>query len=230
MRHTLTSIFTQEPEERKSVTNLQPPAQTEQISPNGSGPAAKPSVDPFDPAQLRVGALAADIEVEKVLTAVPVRKPARTEFFRVHPDPDYTVDVLLLERTSNSGMDRDSYLVTPEVQHLVSSELRTARLFTAIDKYGNVFLWSVKLPSTDNDRIHRIADTALQCADQARTLWVKMAWNGRLGGYEMSRAKGDLGDPQWPGRSFRDLIEIAFRNFLVDRPDHEVIRELAGEL
>jgi hypothetical protein len=35
-------------------------------------------VDPFDPAHLRVGALA-EINVEKVLTAVPVRKPKRTE-------------------------------------------------------------------------------------------------------------------------------------------------------
>ena len=28
----------------------------------------------------------------------------------------------------------------------------------------------------------------------------------------------------------RELFEIAFRGHLIDRPDHEVIRELAGEL
>ena len=51
-----------------------------------------------------------------------------------------------------------------------------------------------------------------------------------LGGYALFRAKGDLGEPQWPDKSFRDLIELAFRSHLIDRPDHEVVRELAGEL
>ena len=46
----------------------------------------------------------------------------------------------------------------------------------------------------------------------------------------MCRAKGDLGEPQWPDKSFRDLLEIAFRCNLIDRPDHPVISELAGEL
>ena len=126
-------------------------------------------------------------------------------------------------------MDTDAYLVAPEFQHLVLSELRQVRLFTVINKRGTVFLWPIKLPNDDNDRIRRIADTALQCAEQAKTLWVKMHWERDLGGYEMQRAKGDLGEPQWPEESFRDLLEIAFRHHLIDRPDHEVIRELAGE-
>ena len=57
-----------------------------------------------------------------------------------------------------------------------------------------------------------------------------MHWERDLGGYEMQRAKGDLGEPQWPEKSFRDLLEIAFRHNLIDRPDHPVIRELAGEM
>jgi hypothetical protein len=56
-------------------------------------------------------------------------------------------------------------------------------------------------------------------------------WNSDLGGYELFRAKGDLGEPKWPeGKTFRDLIEIAFRQHLIDREDHPVIRELAGEM
>jgi hypothetical protein len=39
-----------------------------------------------------------------------------------------------------------------------------------------------------------------------------------------------LGTPQWPDKTLRDLIEIAFRYNLIDREDHPVIRELAGEL
>jgi hypothetical protein len=43
-------------------------------------------------------------------------------------------------------------------------------------------------------------------------------------------AKGDLGEPQWPDKTFRDLLELAFRDRRIDRADHPVIRELAGEL
>lgn len=181
--------------------------------------------DPFDPAQLRVDTMG-DFEVEQVLTAVPVRKPKRIEFFRVHPE--FVSDMLLVER--DTGMDRESFLVTPDVRDMVASELRLVRLFTCINKNGTVFLWPVKLPQGDNDRIRRMTDTALRCADQAKTLWTKLVWNRDLGGYEMYKAKGDLGSPQWPDKTHRDLIEIAFRDNLIDRPDHPVIKELYGEI
>ena len=205
------------------------PATEQQLSPNGDGPMSekKPLIDPFDPARLRVNPLV-DIEVEKVLTTVPVRKPKRTEFFRVHPGANYTLDMYLLER--EDGMDRENYLVDPSVQHLVLSELRPVRLFTAINKHGTTFLWPVRLPADDRDRIRQMADSALEAAEQAKTLWVKLAWDKHLGAWEMYRAKGDLGTPQWRDRPFRDLLEIAFRHYLIDTPDHEVIRELAGEL
>lgn len=211
------------------MSNLQPPtARMPEPSPSldGHDPAAK-KPDPFDPEMLRVEAIA-DIEVERVLTTLPVRKPKRNEFFRVHPGHNYTVDMYLLER--DTGMDKESFLVAPEVQHLVVQELRRVRLFTAINKHGNVFLWPVKLATGDNDRIHRVTDSALLCAEEARSLWVKLVWNRDLGAYEMHRARGDLGTPQWPDKSFRDLIEIAFRHNVIDQADHPVIQELSGQI
>ncbi|MCH9732729.1 MAG: hypothetical protein K0U84_24215 [Actinomycetia bacterium] len=186
-----------------------------------------PKVDPFDPARFRVDSIA-DIGVEKILTTVSVRKPKRTEFFRVHPGSDFSYDMALLERSD--GMDRESYLVDPAVQHLVSSELRPVRLYVVINKHGGLFLWPVKLPSDERDRLRHMADSALRAAEQAKTLWTKIVWEKHLGAWEMYRAKGDLGEPQWPEKSFAELLAIAFRSFLIDRPDHEVIRELAGEL
>lgn len=185
------------------------------------------SYDPFDPNSLRVESMAA-ASVEKVLTAVPVRKPKRTEFFRVHPE--HVLDTYVLEWDSESGMGKDSYLVMPEAQDLVRDELRHTRLLVAMNRQGTPFLWPIKLPGGDNDRIHRIADTALQAADLAKTRWVRMVWNSNLGAYDIHRATGDLGDPQWPERSFRDLIEIAFRNNLISGPDHPVIKALSGDL
>jgi hypothetical protein len=59
--------------------------------------------DPFDPAALRINAVA-DVDVEKILTAVPVRRPNRNEFFRVHPE--FVTDTLVLER--EDGLDRET--------------------------------------------------------------------------------------------------------------------------
>jgi hypothetical protein len=201
--------------------------QAESPSMNGQDPrTADP--DPYAPQSIIINAMT-DVNVETVLTAVPVRKPKRTEFVRVHPGADYMVPcMLVMER--DTGMDTESYLVTPPVQHLVSEELKQVRLYTAITKRGTVFLWPIKLPGDNNDRIRRISDTAIQCAEQAKTLWVKVCWDRDLGGYGMQRAKGDLGEPQWPDKSMRDLLELGFRNYLVDRPDHPVIREFAGEI
>jgi hypothetical protein len=197
---------------------------------NGSEPSAPvaPAPPGFDYEKFRIGSIA-DVAVEKVLTMVPVRKPNRREFFRVHPDPAFTMDTLLLER--DDGMDRESYLIAPEIQHLVLPELHRVRLFTAITKRGTVFLWPVKLPLEGNDRLRRQSDTALVGAERAKKLWVRLVWSRELGGYEMYLAKGDLGQPQWdPNRSFGDLVEIAFRHNIIAHADHDVIKELEGEM
>jgi hypothetical protein len=194
------------------------------VSPDNEPDENEPT-NPFDPAVLATRGVA-DINVEKVLTAVPVRRPKPRQFVRVHPD--YAVDTLVLER--DSGMEKECYLVDPEVEHLVLPELRRTRLHVAVTKRGAVFIWPIKLPIEGSDTGRRVFQTAIQCAEQAKTLWIRMAWSNDLGGYEMHRAKGDLGDPQWPDKSFAELLEIAFRHYRIDRADHEVIRELEGEL
>ena len=83
---------------------------------NGQEPSTVAEPDPYEPQTLITNAMA-DVNVEAVLTAVPVRKPKRTEFVRVHPSADYMVPcMLLMER--DTGSDTETYLVTPPVQRL----------------------------------------------------------------------------------------------------------------
>jgi len=190
----------------------------------GAGPGEP--TDPFDPAALRVSA---DMEIatEKVLTAVPVRKPRRDEFFRVHSDEEFTLDVLAVER--DDGMDRETYIVTPACADAVVEVARKVRLFTCISKRGTVFLWPAKLP-VEGSAGRRYSETALRIAEEAKALWVRMWGDRALGGYAMVRAKGNLEEPKWPDKEFRALLRIAFQDRIVDRPDHPLIRELAGDL
>ena len=53
------------------------------------GGATVEDVDPFDPAALRISTNFEAVSVKRVIVAVPVRKPKRQDFIRVHPDECY---------------------------------------------------------------------------------------------------------------------------------------------
>jgi hypothetical protein len=49
-----------------------------------------------------------------------------------------------------------------------------------------------------------------------------------LGAYEMFEAEGVMADPKWPDLPFMELLRIAFRDRMIDRVDHPVIKRLRG--
>jgi hypothetical protein len=182
--------------------------------------------DPFDPEALRISG-EAEISTERVLTAVPVRKPKRDEFFRVRPGAEFTMDALVVER--DDDLDREVYVVVPAVADAVLEVARRVRLFTCISKRTTVFLWPAKLPA-EASAGRRYAETGLIIAQAAETLWVRMWGDRSLGGYTYVKAKGNLEEPKWPDKTFRELLRIAFEGRIIDRPDHPLIRELNGDL
>lgn len=181
--------------------------------------------NPFDPSALRLDQSFADtVGVEKLLTTVPVRKPNRQDFVRVHPDPSY--------RLSPAGVievkeDREVYLVTPGMARALTQEISPVTLFTAINRQGTLFLWPVKLPRPDGRQLewHR---SAIEAAERAMKQWLRIAANMSLGAYEMTAAIGDLPQPIWPNYPFQEILEIAFRDHVVDRPNHPLVQRLRG--
>lgn len=196
--------------------------------PNGEAPSGAETYDPFDPERLRSASLE-NIAVEKVVLSIPVRRPGRNEFFRVHPDPAMSVDWFVLER--DDELDREVYWVTEQFRADLLDELKPVRILTCINKRGTVFLWPARLPGADNRLGRRWHESALEIAEQAKSLWVKMQGKRDLGAYEMYRAKGDLGDPAWPDKPLSELLRLAFKgDRLISSLDHPVLRELAGEI
>ena len=53
--------------------------------------------DPFDPAALRLDPSEEIVGIRRVIANVAIRKPKRQEFIRVHPEPDYRLDVAILD-------------------------------------------------------------------------------------------------------------------------------------
>ena len=103
-----------------------------------------PIPNPFDPAALRLDQSFADtVGVKKHLMTVPVRKPNRQDFVRVHPDPEYRLTPAAIIEVKE---DREVYLVTPNMAQDLPGEFAAATLFTAINRQGVLHLWPVKLP------------------------------------------------------------------------------------
>jgi hypothetical protein len=61
-------------------------------------------MNPFDPEALRADPSDGDIPTRRIVHHMKVRKPSRSEFFRVHPDPAYTTDVYIIEAGESIGL------------------------------------------------------------------------------------------------------------------------------
>jgi hypothetical protein len=181
--------------------------------------------DALDLSKLRLGQdFAASAGVKKLLLTVPVRKPHKQEFVRVHPDPDYRLTPAAIIELRE---DREIYLVTAEMASVIPDELAPATLYTAITRQGTVFLWPVRQPGLDgkSNEWHR---SAAEAAERAMQRWVRVMANMSLGAYEVFEATGSLSEPSWPDLPFEQLLEVAFRERIVDRPDHPLIERLRG--
>jgi hypothetical protein len=151
--------------------------------------------------------------VKRLLTTVPVRKPGKQDYVRVHPHPDYRANVALLELKD----DREVYLLTPAMAQELPGEFFMATLYVTINRQNVLFLWPMEW--------HR---SAAEAAERAMTKWVRVQPNMSLGAYEIDIAGVTHSDPVWPEFTLQDLIPIAFRDRLVNRIDHPVVQRLRG--
>jgi hypothetical protein len=182
--------------------------------------------NPFgDLSALRLDQSYADtVGVKKLLTTVPVRKPNRQDFVRVHPDPGYRLTPAAIIEVKE---DREVYLVMPSMAQALTGEFATVTLLTTVNRQGTLHLWPVKLPDPQGrqNEWHR---SAAEGAERAMNKWVRVTASMSLGAYEIFEAGGDLPDPVWPDFSFQEILKIAFRERLVDRPDHPLVQRLQG--
>lgn len=177
------------------------------------------AVDPFDPEAIRLEDVA-EFAVKKEVTTVRCSKPNKHAFVRTHPDAAYTVDVALFD----DQVDGNTYLVHPEVRGRLAGEVTAARLFTAIDRQGNIFLWPVKLGANSWN------ESALKAAVLAQKQWVRVKANLTAGMYDTFVAGNDaLSDPEWPPLSLQQLLKLCFGDRLIDTWDHPVLQRLRGE-
>jgi hypothetical protein len=179
----------------------------------------------FDLASLRLPQnFTETVNVKKLLTTVPVRKPGPQDFVRVHPGQNYRDNFAMIELKD----DREMYLIHGhDLLGELAGEYVTVTLFTAITRQNVVFLWPVRLPDPDGKQMewHR---SMREAAETAMGRWVRVKAKMSLGAYEITAAESIMAEPEWPKEPFTELLRIGFRNRLIDTIDHQVIKNLRG--
>jgi len=199
------------------------------VSSNGT-PAPAPldaGPDPFDPESLRLSPdFSTALGVKKALLTVPVRKPAKEWFIRVHPDPAYHLQTAVVELKEVGEV----YLVSPHLWPDLAGEstFTSKMLFLTVNRQQVLFFWPVRLPGPDG-RVDSWSKSALEAAQMATQKWVRVTPDPNLGAYNVFYAEHAV-DPAWPELSLRALLRIAFKERYIDTLDHPVLRQLRGEV
>ena len=182
--------------------------------------------DPFDPTNLRLSqSFVETAGVKKLLTTIPVRRPSPQEFVRVHPSPEYRENFPIIELKD----EREEYIVTASLVPELIGEFVIKTLYLAINRQGTLSFWPVRLPGPDGKDMNWWK-SAREAAVLAMKDWVRIKANMNLGAYDIFQPDGVIPDPEWPQRGFWELIKIAFRDHLIDRIDHPVIKRLRGQV
>ena len=184
-----------------------------------------PKPNPFNPAALRLGQdFSESAGVKKLLTTILIGKPNPPDFVRVNPDLHLS-PVGIIEIKD----DNETFLVTPDMAEELPKEVRRAALFLAVNRQGVYRIWPVKLPGRDG-RHNEWNRSAAEAANTAMTSWVRVNSNMSLGAYETFQATAELPEPTWPELTFEEILQIAFRDHIIDSPDHPLVQRLRGQI
>ncbi len=163
--------------------------------------------------------------VKKLITVVPVAKPSKDRFFRTHESPNWVYPTLILENKSTG----ETFIAAPEVASVIGDQALAVELYVAIDRQNNPFLIPIPLPGPNGVR-NRWHESRLQAVEKAKSVWIRISSNKDLGGYDIFEATAKLPDPDWPGITLDELLEVAFRGRIITSVDHPIVQERLGKV
>jgi hypothetical protein len=167
-----------------------------------------------------------EVDAKRELTSMQLRKPSSgNEWFMLHSGSKYTWPASTFTRVAESG--DETYLVPKQVRHFFDETvLMPVRLRLAVNSVGTAFIWPQKVNTSSDSRMANHYRALQRISEEAEKTWVKLSkydFSSRV--YHYDTAPGDFGDPRWPDKPMRDLVELAFNGLVIDRTDHPVILE-----
>ena len=152
-----------------------------------------------------------------------IRKPKRQEFVRTRKEPEFQLDVAVLDLEE----DGETFMVVPALRPELADELKLVTLFTACNRAGGIFLWPVRLPDASGRR-NSWAESSRRGAELAMKGWTRLKSNQTAGQYDLEVASDTLPGPVWPELTLHQLLKLAFKDALIESIDHPAIKRLRG--
>lgn len=164
--------------------------------------------------------------VDKITSTILVDKPQGDVFFRVRSGIEWHPKVFLLVSTE----DRETYLIHPEVRQYVPRLAKPTILYTSIKRSGALFFLPVKLPSLVS-KSNSWLESRMMAVEHAKKGWVRMESNEKDSVYDIFEVSCDIPDPEWPtDMDCDDMLDIAFKDRVIRKPDHPVIMKIRGKM
>jgi hypothetical protein len=160
-------------------------------------------------------------DVKQVVTEVTIGKPNKQTFFRVHPEWKAVYPILELKATMKS----EYYIVDPNAATEIEDEVNPRLLVPVITRDGRLYIWPLRVGN--GERLDNAASSSLAAMQVAKKKWIKLVWRGHS--FVALTAKKELSSPEWPEIGFDEMLELAFKDRVIDSPDHAVIKSLVGD-
>jgi hypothetical protein len=163
---------------------------------------------------------------KKHLINVPVRKPPGNVYFRVHPDPGWSLDASII--IGDGGSD-DFLFVTPFMlnHHTMLPRLRRVIITVVFSWPGaELSLWPCPQLGERNIACWKSMNAARELA---KTTWTQLTWNEAARDFDVVTAEGSLPAPTWPtDKTFADLLRLGFADKIIANENHPYVLRLRG--
>jgi hypothetical protein len=160
-----------------------------------------------------------ELGIQSELMAVAIRKPKKTEWFRVHPTFSRPMIVYKADEGEVRG---EFYIVTPAVAQHLKENVSNAHLVLCVTRTNVPFFWPVGVP-TDRENMWRTS--AVRVMTKARTEWVRCVAKMDAGCYEAKTTTEALPEPEFPDDINR-LLALALEKRGIASVEHEAIKHL----
>lgn len=160
----------------------------------------------------------------KTPTKLTVCKPSNTQWFRTFPDHTKWPQFQIFE--AKAGLDREHFIVTPEVAGLVSDVVALKFIVPTMRLEGGIFFWPITAP-VPGRRPNSWAESALIIAEEAQREWRRMTANSDEGRYDRHAPVTPPADPSWPAwEEIELMLELAFSDRIINSADHPEVKKL----
>ena len=163
-------------------------------------------------------------------TVIPLRKPKKQHWFRVHPDIKLE-GVAFLEVEQETAAP-ELFLVHGKLVPLLIDipGLSRRSLKLCVSRPNNTpFVWPIKLPTDSGAKHDDWARSALATARLAESQWVRMNSDMHLNAYKAFTAEANWAEPVWPQLELTEILRRSVGdNHIIDSLDHSIIRQLRG--